>query len=98
VFLLNRADGNRLFKYFEFSSEEWFIFNDQVCCHGFYYDSDREPLVLMLEMNSSRNADTYMFDFEDKLRGMYSTAGYECIYSKKVAKNKKVVTLEFSHY
>ena len=101
IILLNRANGNSLFKYFQSNAKECFIYNDQICCHTccnntYNYHHLDEPLVLMLSINSSDEKKTFTLDCEKKFPSMYSTSKHKYIYAKKF--DKKSLTLKFNHY
>ena len=82
LFILNRHDGNSLFKYFESGTESWLIYNNEFCSHPYNYDGH---LILVFDLNSEGNDKslTRVYDTQGKFNDIYSTSNYKFIYSRR---------------
>ena len=94
LFLLNRYDGNSLFRYIDCYSIDFFlIYNNQVC-FDYGYTSD-EPFFLVFDLNSDGNFLSKEWNTNDKsvtvvydtqeymISNIYSTSNYKYICSKR---------------
>ena len=68
LFVLNRYDGNSLFKYFESHSRAWSIYNNEVCSETFGIYPDTSFLVF--DLNSAGDDETFTRVFEAQ-EGMF---------------------------
>ena len=80
IFLLNRYDGNSLFRHIDCTYGSWFIYNNEFFC------KEDDPFFLVFDFNSDGNDEsvTRVGKTQDgMLSDMYSTSNYKYIWSKR---------------
>ena len=83
IFVLNRCDGNSLFRHIEAIYRVCFIYNNEVFLENPYLD---DPFFLVFDSNSDSNDEpvTRVGNTKDGMFSyLYSTSNYKYIYSRR---------------